>query len=159
MKQSAPLARKTPLRSKSAKPRRVAKTCSRLRCNRPPARGLAMCLTHLRQECDRLFSLIVRSRGVCFRCGTDQDLQASHTVPRSYLATRWTEEACEAACKSCHHWQHMHPLENQALIDELMPDRLMSLRLLALYGDKPEYVELLPRLEARWAQIRKERDS
>src|SRR5687768_13222072 len=107
-----PLARKTPISSvPKAAPKKKPKP------KKPTAKQYKL-------WCDTLFSLIVRHRGSCLRCCRSTDLQCSHIVSRGYLATRWDEDNAIVACKGCHHWQHMNPLENEAWLQTFGVDLL-----------------------------------
>lgn len=57
-----------------------------------------------RGKADRLFSLIVRSRGACEACGEREyrKLQTAHIVRRAYSATRTDEDNALCLCWSCH---------------------------------------------------------
>lgn len=153
MKRSAPLARKTPLRSVSPKLRRVKQECKRLRCTRPAARGLDICLTHAKITADALLGRRVRARGVCFRCGATTDLQMCHFVRRSYLATRWDEDNVWCGCRSCHHATHMRELEWEAEVERRMPGHLAALKARALTHQKPNYAVLIPALRAQLKEL------
>jgi hypothetical protein len=53
----------------------------------------------LKDELDRVTSLLVRARdGRCVTCGTTESLQCSHYFKRSFLATRWNLQNCNAQC-------------------------------------------------------------
>lgn len=173
MKRTSPLTRRTPLRSKSATPRRRGNTCAVRRCNRPPARGIAICLTHCKAEADRLFSLIVRVGGRCvvqasaecaLRGGNTTSLQCSHLVARrGYLATRWDFVNAECACAACHVWLHAHELEAQERARLLLGDEIYEgIRRKALDGArdgvKPDYASLVPCLRARWAALQQDQE-
>jgi 5-methylcytosine-specific restriction endonuclease McrA len=108
--------------------------------------------TDYKRWCDELFSLIVRSRGACERCGSQLNLQCSHIVSRGYLATRWNEMNALSACRGCHHWQHMNPLENEEWLASIGIDTL-KLKHLALTHEKPDYVATLTQLVARAEEL------
>jgi len=53
----------------------------------------------IKDELDRVTSLLVRARdGRCVTCGTTEDLQCSHYFKRTFLATRWNLQNCNAQC-------------------------------------------------------------
>lgn len=53
----------------------------------------------VKDELDRVTSLLVRARdGCCVTCGTTEDLQCSHYLKRTFLATRWNLTNCNAQC-------------------------------------------------------------
>ena len=66
-------------------------------------------------KCDAVFSLIVRSVGVCLWCGKrppEVMLNASHIFSRRYMAIRWEEKNCKSLCVRCHRGKwHAHPAE------------------------------------------------
>lgn len=64
------------------------------------------------KKCDKVFSEIVRSVGVCERCGTTKNLQCAHIVSRVNHSIRFDLENGIALCYSCHlMWAHKNPLE------------------------------------------------
>jgi 5-methylcytosine-specific restriction endonuclease McrA len=68
----------------------------------------------LRKELDLWFRKFIRQRdGVCQRCGTDQNLHASHVVPVSHGdRLRWDQNNAIALCYHDHlNWFHKAPLE------------------------------------------------
>lgn len=66
--------------------------------------------TTLRNKLDKLCSKIVRSRGRCQRCGSQENLQCCHIFSRIYNATRWLLENLLCLCASCHFWAHKNPI-------------------------------------------------
>lgn len=54
-----------------------------------------------RGHADILFSRIVRSRGLCERCGREAT-DTAHIVGRRFSATRCLEDNAWALCNSCH---------------------------------------------------------
>lgn len=58
--------------------------------------------------CDRLTSLLVRSRGACQRCGSPSNLQAAHIISRRYAATRCNLANLWALCPGCHMYVDEH---------------------------------------------------
>ena len=68
--------------------------------------------TQLKKQADKLFSLIVRSRGSCERCATTRNLQCAHIQSRTNLHLRWDEKNALCLCVRCHlYWAHKNPLE------------------------------------------------
>lgn len=57
-----------------------------------------------RGKADKLFSLIVRSRGACEACGESEyrKLQTMHIIRRAYSATRCDEDNALCGCWKCH---------------------------------------------------------
>jgi len=62
-------------------------------------------------KCDVLYSLIVRSRGACERCGTTQTLQTAHIISRKYSATRTDERNSFCLCAKDHFYFTNWPVE------------------------------------------------
>ena len=62
---------------------------------------------------DKIFSLAVRARGKCERCGRSQGvkLETAHIYTRSYKEGRWLFLNIFCLCSSCHRWTHDRPLE------------------------------------------------
>lgn len=103
MKRSGPLKRTAPM--KAAKKRR------------PPTRkgDPKRALKLVKEDCDRLFSLIIRAEGKCQMCGVKCPcegfpakhsqgcpLTCSHFVGRTANWTRTYEDNCTCLCFSCH---------------------------------------------------------
>lgn len=90
----------------------------------------------LKRKADELFSKIVRSRGICERCGRRPPaviLDCSHIMSRKYHGTRWSEDNAQAICKGCHFWQHQNPAENALfLLETVGEEKLAELRERAL---------------------------
>lgn len=159
MKRTTELKRRTPLRPCSPTKRRIKQKCKKMRCSRPAARGLDICLTHAKGEADRLFSLLVRKRGYCeaharetgkYECRAD--LQCAHIISRRYLNVRWDTENALCLCAGHHAYFTHNPLEWEVwLAAKLLPRRLKLLREKALDRSlaKPDYASLIPRLRAQ----------
>lgn len=108
--------------------------------------------TRQRDLCDTLFGKLVRSRGGCIRCGRLDDLQCAHGFSRSYYATRWDERNAFPACRGCHLYYTVRPLEWDCFLHETWGDDLYAeLRALALTHRRPDMAELLETLKARVA--------
>ena len=65
----------------------------------------------IRNKLDKTFSLLIRKRGQCERCGGTHLLQTSHHFSRSNLATRWDTDGACCLCASCHFWWHKNPID------------------------------------------------
>ncbi len=117
-------------------------TCTKNRCKRPGTEA-GMCKTHLKQECDRLFSLIVRSRGGCEsgRPNHAGNLQCAHGFSRRYLRTRWNTDNAWALCAGCHTFFTARPLEwDDWMLDRMGFESYWVLRPLAMSTDKTDLV-------------------
>ncbi len=64
-------------------------------------------------KADRLFSQLIRSRGVCVKCGEQEyaKLQTMHIVSRRYTATRVDETNALCGCWKCHRYFTDNPVE------------------------------------------------
>lgn len=109
-------------------------------------------------EADRLFSLIVRSRGKCEigvvgKCPSG-GLQCAHIVSRRYRAVRWDESNALCACAGCHHWMTVRPLEWERWCDEnLGAETHAWLKQRALTERNPKVAEVTALLQKRWDAI------
>jgi 5-methylcytosine-specific restriction endonuclease McrA len=63
----------------------------------------------LTKKLDKLCSEIVRSKGVCERCGSVKSLQCCHIFSRTYRSTRWDLDNLICMCAKCHFWSHKNP--------------------------------------------------
>lgn len=83
----------------------------------------------MRNKLDHIFSLKIRERGACERCGKKETLQASHIYSRSNLAVRWDLDNCFCYCAGCHFWWHKNPVEAGEWTKEKMGnERYQALR-------------------------------
>ncbi len=106
---------------------------------------------------DKYFSLIVRSRGRCERCGsTDYSrLQCAHIVSRRFSATRCDEINAAALCGACHLRLTNEPYEHVAFaIGRLGEAAYAELRARALAGGKQDWETVADELRDRWNQIK-----
>ena len=62
-------------------------------------------------KADALFSLVVRSPGVCANCGSHDYLQCAHGFSRRYRAVRWDEGNAWCLCRNCHFYFTGRPHE------------------------------------------------
>lgn len=148
-----PLKRSAPIRRKAVARRRVlSPRCIRRGCNRI-ARVLDLCKTHSHQEADRLFSLAVRSVGVC-QIATQTpcrgSLQCCHLISRRYHAVRWDRRNAVAGCAAHHQYWTAHPLEWDHFCATLFVTvgRWDALKHVALFSDPPDLADVLQELRA-----------
>lgn len=83
----------------------------------------------LKKKADALFSLVVRARGSCQRCGRTPPavvLHCSHIMSRKYTAIRWDERNALCICAGCHFWQHHNPAENALFLLETVGQELLD---------------------------------
>ena len=76
-----------------------------------------------KQTCDRYFSLIVRARGRCERCGrTDGPFECAHVIRRRFvgdpdsIGLRTNEDNAWCLCLLCHRTVDLDPLEFAILV-------------------------------------------
>lgn len=65
-------------------------------------------------QCDRLFSLYIRSLGYCEKCGRGEPevkLETAHWISRRYSNTRCDPENAFCMCSRDHRWFTDHPTE------------------------------------------------
>jgi 5-methylcytosine-specific restriction endonuclease McrA len=93
------------------------------------------------KKCDKLFSEIVRSQGVCDRCGSTRNVQCCHIVSRRHLHTRWDLENAIPLCSGCHlFWAHKNPHEFVRWFDDKFGGHLYEeLKKRANNTDKIDY--------------------
>ena len=67
----------------------------------------------LKKKATALHSLLVRSRGVCEKCGErdPSKLQCAHIVTRARIHTRTDENNAFCLCAKCHWFFTNHPVE------------------------------------------------
>jgi 5-methylcytosine-specific restriction endonuclease McrA len=65
----------------------------------------------LRNKLDKIWSLIIRSKGKCQRCKKKENLQAAHIFGRRFLNTRWLLDNGLCLCPDCHiNFAHQQPI-------------------------------------------------
>lgn len=102
-------------------------------------------MTAARDRADRLWSLVIRARGYCERCGPHvpiayHDLQAAHILRRKYSAVRCDPENGWSLCARCHlivdtvgdEWEEL-------VLSTIGPDMLARLDAKARDGDGQPY--------------------
>jgi len=75
-----------------------------------PKKGKKTTRKKLKEELDKLFSIIIRSKGKCERCGKASPLNTAHIFSRRNLATRWDKDNVFCFCVGCHFWAHQNPI-------------------------------------------------
>ncbi len=125
--------------------------CRIQRCKFPP-RVDGLCKKHLVMECDRLFSLQVRSVGRCEVADGKPhsgNLQCMHLFSRSYKAVRWDRRNAAAGCGGHHTFLTHHPIEHDMwMLDRLGIELYGELRELALTHRAPDLELVLAELRA-----------
>jgi hypothetical protein len=111
--------------------------------------------TTLRNKADSLWSQIIRARdGACVRCGKTEILEAAHVWGRRYMGTRFDELNGVALDKGCHVYFTHNPFEWYEFMEQRLGKReWVLLRERALFGAKPQYDEIIPRLQARLEEL------
>jgi len=84
----------------------------------------------LTAKLDRICSKIVRSHGVCMKCGNSnyEKLQCCHIFSRTYRNTRWSFLNLLCLCSSCHFWSHRNPILFAEFVKDLLGDRYETLK-------------------------------
>lgn len=82
------------------------------------SRGATASTKGAKAKCDRLFSLIVRSRGACIQCNATANLQTAHIISRRYSHTRCVLSNAFCACPKCHMRWTDHPVEFASFVLE-----------------------------------------
>lgn len=99
-------------------------------------------------KADRLFSLIIRSRGYCENCGTTQNLQTAHIYSRRYSHTRCDPENAVCLCAGCHRYFTDRPVEFSSwLHGHVGVARLTRIREKSLLRSKVDWSEVVVELE------------
>lgn len=118
-----------------------------------PIRHTKITKKALRERCDKLFSMAIREKGECERCGSTYypDLQCAHIISRKYLSTRWDWDNAFCLCKGCHYWGHGNPVEWELFVeDKIGPKKHAALKKRALEFLKPDvftYQAIYERME------------
>lgn len=111
---------------------------------------------NLRDQCDVVFSKIVRSVGYC-QSGRDEHagaLQCAHGWSRSYKAVRWDRRQCWALCQGCHVFFTHRPIEWDNWMRKTMGDQLYAeIRRKALTYEQPDLQRLLSELKSEWKKL------
>ncbi len=125
-------------------------SCRIQRCKRRPSVD-GLCRTHATEEADKLFSLAVRSVGVC-QIDDDRpcngNLQCMHILSRSFRAVRWDRNNALCGCAG----HHKHYTENPAGWFLWVVDRMGLDEFQALY--ERAHTHVAPDLELVLAELR-----
>ena len=62
------------------------------------------------RKLDYLLSQVVRRKGFCQKCGSNQFLQAAHVFSRKNRSTRWMKDNVFCLCAKCHWYFHQNPV-------------------------------------------------
>ena len=108
----------------------------------------------LTKKLDIAFSLLIRKRGHCERCGTTKNLQCSHIYSRANRSVRWSEKNAFCLCAGCHaYWWHQNPMDaTEWARSRLGPQNAARLILEAHRAKKwtvPEMESLLEEINAK----------
>ena len=76
------------------------------------------------KRADKLWSMLVLSRGMCQRCRVKPAVHPHHLVSRRYHATRWDLVNGAALCAGCHHLVTIDSHENGLLALSLVGSAL-----------------------------------
>jgi hypothetical protein len=116
---------------------------------------MAKPVSTLKRKCDIEFSNIIRSSGVCARCGKYAEgwnLHCAHIYTRGNHAIRWDPMNAIPLCAGCHRWGHDNPLDFATFIRDKYPGRydyLQEAKDLIVRRRYDDYVELLATLKKR----------
>ena len=83
------------------------------------------------RKLDKEFSLRIRAKGKCERCGNAKKelLQTSHIYSRRYISIRWHPLNATCFCAGCHWWYGLNPLDGAEWIrDYLGPTKYHLLK-------------------------------
>lgn len=104
---------------------------------------------------DTLFSKYIRKRdGKCQRCGTIENLQCSHVLPRTFISVRWNPENAITLCYRCHiYWWHKYPHDAVEWFDEKWPGRYAAMRAITNSGIKTKRDEEFNKLRILYGAL------
>lgn len=107
----------------------------------------------IRKLCDIEFSSLIRSLGLCTKCGRKDGLQCAHIISRSNYALRFDPINALPLCYQCHlHWAHKNPLEFAEWFQNKYPQRynyLMSVKNYIIKRNLENYENLLKAIKER----------
>ena len=90
-----------------------------------------------KDKADVLCGQLVRSRGVCERCGATRFLQWAHIIRRNHAATRTDETNAWCLCAACHWLTEKEADEFMALVEATIGvERYFELKARAKAGVK-----------------------
>lgn len=105
-------------------------------------------------KADKLFSLIVRSRGECQDCGRTENLQCAHIISRRFSNTRCDEKNAFCLCAKCHHFFTDHPVAFGIWVEEQIGRQCYwLLQLQAHKTTKVDWTDVAAALAVRWKEI------
>jgi len=98
---------------------------------------------------DKIWSLIIRKRGRCEKCGRRNALQGAHIFSRRLKSTRYNLNNGVCLCAGCHRfWAHQNPVEFTDFVTKLKGEKVMNeLRSLSQKKIKLFYDEVKASLE------------
>ena len=105
---------------------------------------------------DRFFSLIIRARGRCEKCGRTENLQCAHIFSRRYSTTRCDEANAWCLCAGCHMTLTGDPLAHVEFAFATIGEpayRELRARALAGAHTKVDWAEVAATLAARWKEL------
>lgn len=89
---------------------------------------------------DKMFSLIIRKVGKCFKCESTFNLQCAHIISRRYHSVRWSLDNAVCLCSKCHVFYTYRPLEwDKFIIEKFGGRKWLDLRSRALTYQKTDY--------------------
>lgn len=123
--------------------------------NRKPARKKPPSKLTQRNQCDAIFSKLVRARDrVCLACGSGALLQCAHIVSRRYFAVRWDFTNAVTLCMGCHKKFTHDPIGwDLWVIGRFGAEFYEDLKRRAYVITKPDYDPTLADLRERMKEI------
>lgn len=129
--------------------RTAAPRCSVRGCKLIASQPSGRCRKHLKAECDRLFALQIRNRGVCELGDPPHNgaLQCCHGFSRRFLSIRWNPENAFAGCAKHHQMFTLNPdlwsfwlldrwgVKQHAAMREMATQTLVKVDMEAVYAE------------------------
>ncbi len=91
------------------------------RGGRPVSKRRKRTVSSVKKSCDRLWSEVIRSKGVCERCGGGAD-NAHHAYGRKNHRLRFELRNGVSLCYACHRWVHDEPISFAVWFYEHRPE-------------------------------------
>lgn len=105
-------------------------------------------------KADVLASKIIRYNKRCLRCGSSQNMQASHIIPRRFSATRTRIDNLQPLCAKCHAWFTARPVEfGKWVFQSIGEEKYNELHEASLVPTKMDWDEELARLTEVYKNI------
>jgi hypothetical protein len=112
----------------------------------------------LHNKLDRITSLIIRSRGVCAKCRTEDysRLQTAHIFHRRHFSVRWDFDNLLCLCSGCHlYWAHLEPIEFTEFVREYLGEEKYAALKIKAHQIKQWSIEEMQNLLAEYQTLNK----